>query len=349
VVNTHLMPTSDFVLHGQTDFGDAALLARVQRHAGDVHRLDATGLAEHLLGDAVGANLLTLGHAWQLGRVPVSLAAMERAIEMNAVAVEMNKRAFHWGRVSAAHPEAPALRVEATEHGAMDPPVPRSLDELVQARAEELTRYADGRLASRYLDRVGAMEAAERRLGGDDDRLTALVAKQYARVLLVKDEYEVARLYSDGRFAQRLAKTFEDGGTTRVHLAPPALPLGVDGRGRPRKIAFGPWMLRAFAVLARFRGLRNSWLDPFRFTADRQRELGLIATLEDLIDEIAERLDPDNRDAAVRLLESVDTVRGYGPVRAARDASWRAHLPGLLADFREPEVPVRLFQPGRAA
>ncbi|HSG91281.1 MAG TPA: indolepyruvate ferredoxin oxidoreductase family protein [Pseudomonadales bacterium] len=349
LVNTHLMPTSDFVLHGQTDFGDASLLARVGRHAADVHRVDATGLAEHLLGDAVGANLLSLGHAWQLGRVPVSLEAIETAIRMNGVAVDMNLRAFHWGRLSAARPDAPALVVNALDEGAMDPPVERDLDALIAARAEELTRYQDAALAARYTDRLAALEAAEQRAGSTDRRLTELAARQYARVLMVKDEFEVARLYSDGRFATKLARTFEGGGKARVHLAPPILPLGVDGRGRPRKHAFGSWMLKAFAVLARFRRLRNGVLDPFRYSDDRRRELALIDAFEALLDEVAERLDASRLDAALRLLGSVDRVRGYGPVRKAKDEVWRAELPALLEDFRHPVMPVRVFEPGQAA
>lgn len=345
VVNTHLMPTADFVLHGQTDFGDAALLERVKRHAKEIHRVDATTLAEQLLGDAVASNLLSLGYAWQLGRVPVSLAALERAIELNGVAVEMNQRAFHWGRIAAADPEAEALRVGAGREGAMDAPVERDLDALVEARAEELADYHDGALASRYLDRVGAIDAAVARLGDRTRRLTRIVAEHYARVLRVKDEYEVARLYTDGRFAEKLKQTFEGGGRAKVYLAPPLLPTGTDGRGRPRKVAFGPWIFRAFGVMAKLRRIRNSWLDPLRGSADRRRELALIETYEALIDEVAERLDAENLEAATRLLESVDQVRGYGPVREQRDDGWRSRLDGLRAEFRAPTAIVRVVEP----
>ena len=354
VVNTHLMPTADFVLRGQTDFGDAALLARVERHADTVRQVDATGFAERLLGDAVGANLFALGYAWQQGRVPVALEALTKAIELNGVAVAMNLRAFAWGRVAAARPDHPAL-VAPTQRGGdtVDPVVPRSVEELVEARAEALTDYHGPELATRYLDRIAALEAAARRAGDAGRRLVEVAARQYARVLMVKDEYEVARLYSDGRFAERLAKTFEDTGDggrrVRVHLAPPVLPLGTDGRGNPRKIPFGPWMLRAFGLLARFRRVRNSWLDPFRGSEDRRRELALVATYEDLLDEVIERLDGERIDAALRVLASVEQVRGFGPVRARNDAAWREGLPALQLALRGETIPVQVFVPGEAA
>jgi indolepyruvate ferredoxin oxidoreductase len=354
VVNTHLMPTADFVLRGQTDFGDAALLARVERHADTVRQVDATGFAERLLGDAVGANLFTLGFAWQQGRVPVGLEALEKAIELNGVAVAMNLRAFAWGRLAAARPDHAALVAPAERGGdTVDPVVQRSTAEFVAARAAGLTDYHGPELATRYLDRMGALEAAAERAGDDAGRLLEVAARQYARVLMVKDEYEVARLYSDGRFAERLAKTFEDAGEgrrrVRVHLAPPVLPLGTDGRGNPRKIPFGPWMLRAFGLLARFRRVRNSWLDPFRSSEDRRRELALVASYEELLDEVIERVDGERLDSALRLLASVEQVRGFGPVRARNDAAWRESLPALRAALQGEAVPVKVFVPGEAA
>lgn len=345
VVNTHLMPTADFVLRGQTDFGDASLLARVKRHAREVRAVDATGLAERLLGDAVGANLFALGYAWQLGRVPVSLEAMEQAIELNGVAVAMNLRAFSWGRLAAAEPGHDAFDAEREAEATVDPVRKLDLDALLEARAEELTNYHGPELATRYLDRMAALRRAAP--DGDDARtLLETAARQYARVLMVKDEFEVARLYSDGRFAERLRRTFEDGGRTRVHLAPPVLPLGTDGRGNPRKIPFGPWMLRAFGLLARARRLRNSWLDPFRGSDDRRRELALVATFEDLLDEVTDRVDATSVAAATQLLASAEQVRGFGPVRARNDATWRDALPALREAFLAPPQPVRVFEPG---
>jgi indolepyruvate ferredoxin oxidoreductase len=219
----------------------------------------------------------------------------------------------------------------------MDPPRERTLPELIEARAGELVDYQDAGLADRYRQRVAAIEAAEERVAPGRRALTEVVARQYARVLMVKDEYEVARLYTDGRFADRLGRTLEGGTRTRVHLAPPMLPLGRDGHGRPRKIAFGPWIFRLFALLAAMRRIRDTWADPMRFSADRRRERALVTDYEALLDEVATRLEADNLEAARRLLGSVEVVRGYGPVREANDRAWRNGLPDLLAAFRHPD------------
>ncbi|MEE4298131.1 MAG: indolepyruvate ferredoxin oxidoreductase family protein [Pseudomonadales bacterium] len=349
VVNTHLMPTADFVLRGQTDFGDASLLARVKRHAGDVRSVDATGHAERLLGDAVGANLFALGYAWQLGRVPVSLEALLQAIELNGVAIAMNRRAFAWGRLAAAAPDHAAFEAGPDADVTVDPVQHLDLDALLDARSAALTDYQGPELAARYRERMASLRASVERVhagGAAGERLLETAARQYARVLMVKDEFEVARLYSDGRFADRLRRTFEEGGKVSVHLAPPILPLGVDGRGNPRKIAFGPWMLRGFAILARFRRLRGSWLDPFRGTEDRRRERALIETYESLLDDVSTQLDAANADAAIRLLASAEQVRGFGPVRARNDAAWREALPALREAFLAPPMPVRVVEPG---
>ena len=304
VVNTHLVPTADFVLRGQTDFGDRALLDRVRRHADEVHEVDATGFAERLLGDAVGANLFALGFAWQQGRVPVSFEALMQAVELNGVAVKMNRAAFAWGRVAAARADHPALQAQgAAGARTIDPVEDLDVAALIDARAAELTDYQDVALAQRYRERLARLASAVEAAGPAAQTLLAQAARRYARVLMVKDEFEVARLYSDGRFRARLAETFEspDGARprVRVHLAPPALPLARDGRGRPRKIAFGGWILPVLGVLARARRIRDSWLDPFRFTADRKRDRALIESYEAVLDEVTAELHAGNAAAAL--------------------------------------------------
>ena len=354
VVNTHLVPTADFVLRGQTDFGDRALLDRVCRHADEVHEVDATGFAERLLGDAVGANLFALGFAWQQGRVPVSFEALMRAVELNGVAVKMNRAAFAWGRVAAARADHPALQAQgAAGARTIDPVEDLDVAALIDARAAELTDYQDVALAQRYRERLARLASAVEAAGPAAQTLLAQAARRYARVLMVKDEFEVARLYSDGRFRARLAETFEspDGARprVRVHLAPPALPLARDGRGRPRKIAFGGWILPVLGVLARARRIRDSWLDPFRFTADRKRDRALIESYEAVLDEVTAELHAGNVAAALGLVTSVDRVRGFGEVRAEHDRAWRELLPALREALLATDPAVRVFEPSAAA
>ena len=354
VVNTHLVPTADFVLRGQTDFGDRALLDRVRRHADEVHEVDATGFAERLLGDAVGANLFALGFAWQQGRVPVSFEALMRAVELNGVAVKMNRAAFAWGRVAAARADHPALQAQgAAGARTIDPVEDLDVAALIDARAAELTDYQDVALAQRYRERLARLASAVEAAGPAAETLLAQAARRYARVLMVKDEFEVARLYSDGRFRARLAETFEspDGARprVRVHLAPPALRLARDGRGRPRKIAFGGWILPVLGVLARARRIRDSWLDPFRFTADRKRDRALIESYEAVLDEVTAELHAGNIAAALALVTSVDRVRGFGEVRAVHDRAWRELLPALREALLATDPAVRVCEPSAAA
>ncbi len=354
VVNTRLVPTADFVLRGQTDFGDRALVDRVRRHAEEVHEVDATGFAERLLGDAVGANLFALGFAWQRGRVPVSLEALMQAVELNGVAVEMNRAAFTWGRVAAADADHPALRSPGGMGArTIDPVLELDVAGLIDARAAELTEYQNVGLSLRYRVRLARLASAVETAGPAAATLLEQAARCYARVLMVKDEFEVARLYGDGRFRARLEQSFEaEKGArprVRVHLAPPALPLARDGRGRPRKIGFGGWILPVLGVLARARRFRDGWLDPFRFTADRKRDRALIESYEAVLDEVTEGLHAGNVAAAMRLVTSVDRVRGFGDVRAGHDQAWREALPSLREALRTTDPAVRVFEPSAAA
>ncbi|MCC5871170.1 MAG: indolepyruvate ferredoxin oxidoreductase family protein, partial [Gammaproteobacteria bacterium] len=349
VVNTHVAPTADFVLHRTVDFDEANLLQRIRRHSGTTATLDATGLAERLLGDAVGANLLALGHAWQIGLIPVSLAAIERAIEMNGVAVAMNQAAFQLGRLTAHAPDDALLSMDqAAAPTAMDPPKSLDLDARIEARAQELETYQDAALAEQYRNALAGLRSAEARGDSESERLSEAVTEGLFRVLSPKDEYEVARLYADGRFSRKLMATF-DGGKVRVHLAPPMLGFLKDATGRPRKFGFGPWVLGLFSLLARCKGLRGTWLDPFRFSADRKLERALAAEYQTLLAEIERGLNEDNLDAAVRLAASIQQVSGFGPVREANAEAWRKVLPALLADFRSPTSPVRVMEPQSAA
>ena len=210
----------------------------------------------------------------------------------------------------------------------MDPPAQLSTEQRLLAVEEECRTYQGSRLARRFRQRIDALRAAEQRVAPDSERLTRAAVAGYARVLMPKDEYEVARLYTDGRFQDKLASTLE-GGTLRFHMAPPMLSFLKDSNGRPRKFALGSWMLPLFRVLAKLRGLRGTLLDPLRHTADRRLDAEIIADYERLLDAVIEGVDGDTLERSVELLASVESVRGYGPVRDARYAAWRAELPDL--------------------
>ncbi|MBS1189160.1 MAG: Pyruvate ferredoxin/flavodoxin oxidoreductase [Rhodocyclaceae bacterium] len=312
VVNCTETPTAEFTRNPDWDFP----LARLQQAiadtvgAGNADFLDAQHLATSLMGDALYTNMLLLGYAWQKGLVPVSRIALERAIELNGATVQANLAAFAWGRRAAAFPESVRALAGVAAMPAAEKP---GLDELIARHAEHLTAYQDRRLADRYRRLVEQVRPR-------GDALAAAVASAYGKLLAIKDEYEVARLFTQGDFMARVRETFEGDFRLGFHLAPPGLARpGPDGR--PRKMTFGPWMLTVFSWLARLRRVRGTAFDPFGRSAERRLERQLIADYEADVALILERgaADPE---AAEELAAWPGTVRGFGPVKmaAARQA-----------------------------
>ena len=321
VVNAHEIVTGDFTrnrdFHLPTDRLTLALRARL----GDDHMrmIDATRLAEKLLGDAIYANMLMLGAAWQAGLAPVSEAAIMRAIELNGAGVEGNKAAFRVGRWAIVDPAAAAAAV-APEL----PPPAEDFDSVVERRAAHLAKYQNARLARRYRARVAAAR-------GVDPELGAAVARGYHKLLAYKDEYEVARLHAETLEAA-VAARFEGAREMRFHLAPPFLGRK-DASGRPAKSEFGPWMLPAMKLLARFRFLRGTPLDPFGRTVERRMERDLIATYEADMDRIMREMTPATRDVALELALLPLEIRGFGHVKAAAAAVAAEARSELVAAF----------------
>jgi indolepyruvate ferredoxin oxidoreductase len=319
VVNTARTPTAEFVLNRNWAFpaegAEQALLGAV----GQCEFLNASALATELLGDAIFANPLVLGYAWQKGWIPLTRAALLRAIELNEVAIENNRLAFECGRYLAVHGVA-SLSAAPAAQAAVSPPTPeQSLDALIQDRSTLLTNYQNAAYASRYqlaLQRVRSAELALR--DGAALALTDAVARNLAKLMAYKDEYEVARLYSSTAFLEKLRAQFagEPGKDyhLQIHLAPPLL-AGRDANGHLRKRAYGAWMLSAFQVLARFKGLRGTALDPFGRTAERRMERQLIADYLAMLDEFCVVLQPGNLDTANELARLPEQIRGFGHVK----------------------------------
>jgi indolepyruvate ferredoxin oxidoreductase len=294
--------------------------------------VDATTLATALMGDALYTNPFMLGFAWQKGWLPLTRAALVRAIELNGVAVEANLRAFDWGRAAAHDPEA--VRRQLSPAQVIELKRASTLDELVARRVEVLTAYQNAGYAKRYASLVERVRKVESdRLGGAT-RLAEAVARYYFKLLAIKDEYEVARLHSDPAFRQKIAAQFEGDYTLNFHLAPPLLARPDPVTGKVRKISFGPWMLRAFGVLARLKFLRGTALDVFGRTEERRMERALITEYETLVDELLSRLAADNHALAVELASLPEEIRGYGHVKARHVAAARTKQAALLARLR---------------
>jgi len=323
VVNTHPIPNAAFVQNPDASLHADALLDKMRAASGadQLAACDAQALALRYLGDTMGANILMLGYAWQLGLVPVSLAALMRAIELNNVAVPMNRIAFSIGRLAAVD----AAALEALLHTPPSQPERDhgDVDALLEARSARLQDYAGARGAAyvaRYRALVDAARAAERRIGATDHALSLAIAHTFYRLLAVKDEYEVGRLYTDGTFRAALEKQFEGRAgqdfQLQFHLAPPALSRPQPGV-RPRKMRFGAWMWPMLHVLAKARFLRGSAFDPFGRTVERKMERALALDYAVTMERALALADASNLKIVVALAELHAGVRGYGHVKLA--------------------------------
>ena len=383
IANVHELPTAAFVRDADASLHAPALLDKLRAAAGAerLHTVDAQAIAEAMLGDTLPSNVMMLGVAWQHGLVPVTLAAMERAIELNGVAVAANRLAFGLGRLAAARPERlAALRAghEPAHHageGLLDGP-----DGLVARRARFLATYQDEAYAARYLSFVRRVREAERLVrhgsaglapavpdatpsavaatrstpdvpagtrtaGATSDvpagtstpavateadwPLTATVARQLARLMAIKDEYEVARLYTDGAFANALGEQFEGWDGLKVHMAPPMLTaLGRRFRkpdGTPRKIALDTrWLMPALRLLAKGRRLRGTAFDPFGRSQERRIERALVEEYRAHVEALLPALDASRHPLAVRIATVPERIRGFGHVKLAAVATARA-------------------------
>ena len=298
--------------------------------------VEAGELATSLLGDSIATNLFMVGYAWQRGLVPVGREAIMQAIELNGAAVESNKAAFDWGRRAAADLASvrnAAMPEEGTPAGRR---LSATLDEAIARRRDELVKYQDEAYAARYVERVARVRAAEQARVPGSTALTEAVARYLFKLMAYKDEYEVARLYADGDFLARVAGQFEGDYRLKIHLAPPLWARKDPATGEPRKGTYGPWMLKAMGVLAKFRKLRGTALDPFGYSAERREERRLVEDYVGLLDEIVERLSATTIATAVDLASLPEHIRGFGPVKARHLEQVADRRTALLARLRDP-------------
>ncbi len=342
VVNTQASITGDFTRNPDWQFpgGEMEQIIRDQLGAEACHFMPGTKVAEALMGDSIATNPFMLGVAFQMGLIPVSRAALEKAIELNGVAVKANMRAFLWGRRMAHDPAAVMKLVERAGTAAekSTPTIATSLEDIVAKRIAELKIYQNEALARRYKDLVDRTVTAEARIGRADGSLAEAVARYYFKLLAIKDEYEVARLYTDGRFLKSLRERFEGDYKLRFHLAPPLFAERDSDTGELKKREYGAWMMSAFGLLARLKGLRGTALDIFGYSEERRMERRLITEYEAVIEEILTSLTLSNYDTAVELASVPEHIRGYGHVKDRHVTMAKRMEQDLLARFRNPSA-----------
>jgi indolepyruvate ferredoxin oxidoreductase len=331
LVNTAQTITGEFVRDPQQVFPMPAMRQSLLDALGEdgAEFVDAARLASLLLGNSIATNMFMLGYAWQRGLVPVSRAALMRAIELNAVAVADNQLAFEWGRRAAWDPrgtERVALKAECLPAGRR---LSQGLDEAIARRRAFLVAYQDEAYARRYDELVGQVRRAEERAVPGRAQLTDTVARNLFKLMAYKDEYEVARLFSDSDFRRALDAGFEGKFKVRLHLAPPMLSRPHPVTGEPRKRAYGPWILPVLRLLSKFKVLRGTPLDPFGHSAERRMERQLGEEYARTVAALAGDLRAENHQLACEIANLPDRIRGFGPVK---------HRSALAARERQREL-----------
>ncbi len=350
VLNSAATPTAEFIKNPNWQFPGSNTEADVRAAAGtdSVATVDANRYALALLGDAIYTNPFVLGYAWQRGWLPLTHESLRRAIELNAVQVEKNLAAFEWGRRVAHDPAAvqqllqrdTASTAQSSNAGAkiVSLHTPRALETLIDKRMHYLSAYQNDAYAARYRTLVDAVQAAETKLDRPDGQLalTEAVAKNLHKLMAYKDEYEVARLYADPAFIEKLKASFEGDWKLNFHLAPPSFAKH-DAKGQLVKKQYGPHMLSAMRVLAKFKFLRGTPFDLFGRTEERRHERALIGEYETLVAELLTGLNAENHALAIELASLPDGIRGYGHVKENNLKAVRAKWATLLAKWRSPQ------------
>ena len=337
LVNTAEFLPGDFTRNADYSLPTERLKRAITGAAGRdrSHFFDATRIASDIVGRAISTNLVMVGYAYQTSALPLSAEAIEKAIELNGESVPENIAAFRWGRRAAANPAAIQALLQPKADAENDSlKLSQSFAETVDRRVAFLTAYQSARYARRYLDWVEKVKTAEANKAPGQCALSEAAARYLFKLMAYKDEYEVARLYTDTAFVERVKSTF-DGDNLRLefHLAPPLLARRDKVTGELKKMSFGPWLLGAFRVLAKFKVLRGTPFDPFGYTAERRTERRLVAEYCDLLREFCERLTLENHHLAVELASLPEKIRGFGHVKQRHIAAAQAEEAALREQF----------------
>lgn len=330
VLNTYETPTADVVTDRDAKLPSAQMIDTLMARAGDRgFSFDATRIAEGLFGNSVAANTLMVGYAWQQGLLPLSAEAIEAAIASNGAAVALNKRAFAWGRLAAVDLAA----VEKIAGLSYAPIEEKDLDDLIERRVADLTAYQNRAYAERYTILVRSVQKAAVLLGPRGETLARAVALNAYKLMAYKDEYEVARLYSEPAFRKALDEQFAGIKRLSVYLAPPFISRTDPRTGRPAKRKFGAWIFKAMSLLAKGKRLRGSWADPFGRTAERKAERALRDEYFDTIKMLCDCLDAESFDSVLEIAKLPEMVRGYGVVKEEAMARYHIERGSLLSEL----------------
>ncbi len=340
-LNAHSTPTAAFVKNAnwlnpsQNCVDSITAIVGTDGESGGVSAFNADALATVMMGDSIYTNPIMLGYAWQKGWIPLQKASLMRAIELNAVAVDNNKTAFEWGcRAANNWAEVEQLLLSSTSSvSVIDFKKRDSLEDIISKRVEFLTAYQNAAYAAKYVDFVEQIRIKELSFNTTKTlSLTESVAKNLFKLMAYKDEYEVARLHSNGDFEKKIASMFEGDYKLNYHLAPPLLAKKND-RGELQKQQFGPWMLTSFRVLAKLKGLRGTAFDVFGRSAERQMERELITDYTRSMEAVMQRLNAENMNTALEIARIPEQIKGFGHVKEKSVVVARLKWDGLMKLF----------------
>ena len=334
VVNDSLTANAEFLSNPDVTFHVEPMKRSIERELSDGRAsfLAATELSKGLMGDPIACNFFMVGFAFQQGLIPLTAKAIHKALELNGVQVEFNQKAFEWGRLAASDPAKAASLAKLEDN---EEQILSSIDDILAHRYHDLIQYQNRSYADQYKSLVDRVISYEAKLG-DERNLSVSVAKALYKLMAIKDEYEVARLYTDGRFLQKLKDTFVDPKKLRIYLAPPLLARPDKVSGEPRKMQFGAWILSSFKLMKRFKFLRGTAFDMFSYTSERRMERALRDEFIAQLDGILLKLTRDNKRQAIEIIELANSVRGFGHVKLANYEKYCELLEAKLNDYNNP-------------
>jgi indolepyruvate ferredoxin oxidoreductase len=330
VINGHNSPVSAFVENNQIDFKQEELKRAIETHTLDTdrHYVEATELATILLGDGIATNMFMMGYAWQLGLIPLSFNAINKAIELNGVAIKANQTTFACGRMAAHDMDSLKDFVEPYISTNFHEDISENVSDVIEKRTKNLIDYHNETYANKYMKLIN--KVGEK----DQDKIYEAVARSYFKLLAIKDEYEVARLYTNGDFLKKLNVQFDGDYKLKFHMAPPIFEKKNDA-GEVQKREFGPWMMMSLKLLAKLKFLRGTIFDVFGYSDERKMERSLIKEYEHLVPKVLDRLSKENYQLCLEILELPLSYKGYGHVKEKNVGKAKKRQEKLLKQLEE--------------
>ena len=309
VVNSRLMPSYLSVIDRDQDYGSNETVRDVSGLVRDLTSVDAVGIAKEHTGGSTVANTVLLGYAYQLGLIPLAVSSIERAIELNQVAVEENLAGFNAGRFA-------TLAVDVVvEDIARDESHSDSIEELIEHRFSALKEYQNEGYANQFKDLIKVAQQKDLEFDVGRDSLTRAVVQAGYKIFAYKDEYEVARLLTSRKFQSLIDQDYENAKMTFA-FAPTWLRDASSGR----KVHIGGWFRFGLRLLATLRGIREKWFDPFSYSKERKLDRLIRKSFIDDVNELIPATSAENYESTVQVFESYFRVAGYGRIR---ESNWR--------------------------